>query len=413
MEQSGEGKNRLTRDELRDLLQVSLRAGQIMLENGANTARAEEAIHQLGTALGADWMEVYVTPTGIIASAVSQEESRTRMLRIVKSAVQLSKVQRVLALVQRLKGRPIGYPDVRDELDSIDRMQPSYSTWLTALAVGLACAAFCLLFGGGIRESGVVVLVSGLAQLLRHRLLHTTRLGRFLTTTVVAAFASYAAAALSAWVGCSQVTVAASLLLLVPGVPLVSSTADLFRGDTLAGIARAVNAFLTVLTGGAGVWAVVLLSGYPIELQLSRLTHPVEAGLMGFLAASGFAILFDVPPRHLFWAGLAGAVSATIRCWAQGWGVPLVGASFVAGLALGVVAHQLAHWRLSLSSLFAIPGYIPLVPGAVAFRAMLHLVKEEYELGLADLIQVGLVLVAVAVGMGAVRTLLHSHHRPA
>jgi len=384
-----------------------------MLENGANTARAEEAIHKLGTALGADWMEVYVTPTGIIATAVSHEESRTRMQRSVKSAVQLSKVQRVLNLVQRVKLGDITYQDVRDELDSIDSMRPVYSTGLTVLAVGVACAAFCFLFGGSTREAGVVLGVAGLAQLLRHLLLHTTSLGRFLTTTVVAAFASFAATAVSAWAGCSQVTVAASLLLLVPGVPLVSSTADLFRGDTLAGIARAVNAFLIVLTGGAGVWAVVLLSGYPIEIELSRLGSPAMTTLVGFVAAVGFAILFDVPPRHLFWAGLAGAVSTTSRWWAQEWGVPMVGASFVAGLSLGLVAQLLAHWRLSLSSLFAIPGYIPLVPGAVAFRGMLHFVKEEYDRGLADLVQVGLVLVAVAVGMGAVRALMDSHQRPA
>lgn len=46
----------LSRDDMRDVLATALRAGQLMVENGANTSRVEETVHRLATALGADRM---------------------------------------------------------------------------------------------------------------------------------------------------------------------------------------------------------------------------------------------------------------------------------------------------------------------------------------------------------------------
>jgi hypothetical protein len=71
-----------TRDDLRDILAIALQGGQLLLENGAETWRVEETLQHLGVGLGAEWMDIYPTPTGIIISTVAANEHRTRIRRV-------------------------------------------------------------------------------------------------------------------------------------------------------------------------------------------------------------------------------------------------------------------------------------------------------------------------------------------
>lgn len=398
-----------TGEELADVLQLALQTGQVLLESGANTARIEDAIVNVGLGLGADRMEAFVTPSGMIVTAASRQETRTRVQRNLHSGVQLSKVIQVTNLVSAVTAGQLSRLQTGAELERIKQIPRSYSPWLTAVSVGIACSAFLVLFGGTWTEAAVVLITGTLAQILRHFLLQA-RVGRLLCTSLVAALATFLALLCTSHWGLSEQTVAASLLLLVPGVPLISGTADLFRGDTLAGLARTSSALLTVIAGAVGVWAVILLSGQIVELQVSRLQAPGLTLAMGLLSAGGFAVLFDVPPRCLVWAGLVGAVATGTRLWALQLGLPSVAAFFVAGVALGTVAKALAIWRRVPSSTLTIPGYIPLVPGAVALNAILHLVRENYAAGLAELIRAGLLLMSVAIGQGVVRSVWRSNN---
>jgi hypothetical protein len=119
----------LSRDDLGDLLRIAMRAGQLMLENGANTAHVEETVHHIGTALGAQWLDVYVTPSGIIASAISHGEHRTLTQRVVKSGIELSRFAAVIEVSRRAAAGDLGRADVRAALERI-AVQPR---WPTAL----------------------------------------------------------------------------------------------------------------------------------------------------------------------------------------------------------------------------------------------------------------------------------------
>ncbi len=59
----------------------------------------------------------------------------------------------------------------------------------------------------------------------------------------------------------------------------------------------------------------------------------------------------------------------------------------------------------------AMPGYIPLVPGAVFFSGILHLVAGDYLQGLASLIQAQIILLAIALGMGSIPALFSTSRK--
>src|SRR3712207_915097 len=104
---------------LRAALTVALRAGQLLLEAGADTQRVEETIRHIGVALGASSMEVYVTPTGIIASALGGPEHRTRIVRVRTSSVDLQRIDSINRLSRHLAEHVMTTDEVSAVLEHI------------------------------------------------------------------------------------------------------------------------------------------------------------------------------------------------------------------------------------------------------------------------------------------------------
>ncbi len=92
------------------------------------------------------------------------------------------------------------------------------------------------------------------------------------------------------------------------------------------------------------------------------------------IAAVGFAILFNVPRRTLFPIGAMGAIGGLIKFGSMSLGVGIVFASFIGATVIGIISIQLAHLKKSPPLIFSIPGVIPMVPGAFAYRMMLGLI---------------------------------------
>ena len=92
------------------------------------------------------------------------------------------------------------------------------------------------------------------------------------------------------------------------------------------------------------------------------------------IAALGFAILFNVPKRTLFACTLSGALAYAVRTALTNSGLMGVEAATLIGAAavgfLGVPFGR--HWHAP-AIIFVIPGVIPLIPGALAFRTMIDL----------------------------------------
>ena len=64
------------------------------------------------------------------------------------------------------------------------------------------------------------------------------------------------------------------------------------------------------------------------------------------------------------------------------------------------------------TSMFAIPGYVPLVPGVPAFRAVLNFVGGDYIAGLTDVVRAMLIVIAIAVGLGTVSAMARVWRQP-
>ncbi len=241
-------KPQLSPNDLSEIIDVALFAGQLLLQHGAETARIEETVHRVGTALGCDWMDVLVSPNAIIATTVSGTEFRTKVRRVVTLGVNMATVAAVNDLSRAVEAGLLDREQARAELGRISHL-PRYNPWLVGLMVGLACASYSRLFGGDWYAFAVSFVAASIAAWLRQALM----LRHFNTQLVVVAIAFVAGllASLGVRSGLSATpgpALTASVILLVPGVHMINAVEDLIKGHVMTGIARGAIALL-IITG--------------------------------------------------------------------------------------------------------------------------------------------------------------------
>ncbi len=254
----------LSFDQLRAVLAVALRAGQLLLTHGADAHRVEETVHHIGTGLGAVGLEVYVTPTGIIASATNGYEHRTNIRRVAMGSVDLSRIEAINQLSRRIKQDLLDHHAVGVELERIAHAPRNYGRWTTVAIVALACGCFSQLFGGGWREFMVAFCAGGVALLVRQELVRR-EVGPLLEITPAAFSATSVAGLMSLVIGPMQfdIGVPAGILPLVPGVPLINALSDLLANDYVSGVTRVAQAILI---------AAEIAVGVALALDIARVT---------------------------------------------------------------------------------------------------------------------------------------------
>jgi uncharacterized membrane protein YjjP (DUF1212 family) len=306
-----------------------------------------------------------------------------------------------------------------------------YDRWITATMVGLACAAFSQLFGGDWVVFGLTFLASAVAFLVRYSL----TLRHFNQLLVVGATATVASllagvGVLLDWGNQPTITLAASVLLLVPGVPLINAVEDLLEGYMITGVARGASGALISLSIASGLAIAISVLGLDNpSLKVSAPPAGWQDASWAAIAALGFALLFNVPPRYLGYCTAVGAMGHAVRFALLHSGWPAVSnlpiATFVAAVVVGLAGAVLAPRLRVPSTLFTISGIIPMVPGTFAFGTMIGVLQLGEVLPLPALtslntilsqtatngIKTGLVLAALALGI-ALPTFLFRRHRP-
>jgi uncharacterized membrane protein YjjP (DUF1212 family) len=234
----------------------------MLLQNGAETERVEDTVHRIGTRLGCDWLDILVSPNGLLVTTNSGGEFRTRLRRVMHIGVNLAVLDEISALSHRIHRENLTRFAVRAELERIDQMQRNYDRWLVALMVGLACAAFSQLAGGDTPAFFITLAAAGLAMVARQEL--TNRHFNLILTTAVTAFVAGLIASAASVLGLSATpddALASSVLLLVPGVPLINAAEDLIKGHMVTGLVRGVTGVLISLGIALGLLLAMRLMG--------------------------------------------------------------------------------------------------------------------------------------------------------
>lgn len=250
--------------KLREVLDIALLAGEILLRNGAETYRVEESISKICNAYGHS-CEAIVLPTGIFLTVYSSEyESETSVRRIKVRTLDLTKIDRVNSFSRKIGNKVLSYEDAIRELEEIKELKfyPIHVQLISSMAVSFA---YALIFGGNITD-GVIAFVLGALLYLLDLYMVKSGYFPFLIFFVIGfsgGFASLISEFLIPNIN-AYIIIISSIIMFLPGVAMTNGIRDLLSTDTISGLTRLGEAFLTVLALGMGVWLAISVAHYII-----------------------------------------------------------------------------------------------------------------------------------------------------
>lgn len=123
-------------------------------------------------------------------------------------------------------------------------------------------------------------------------------------------------------------------------------------------------------------------------------------GIISFIAAAAFGVIFNAPRKSLVYCGLVGMVGWLVFSLVRYLNDDPIIASFAGAFSIAFVAHIMAKKFKMPMIIFSVAGIIPLVPGGSAYNAMRNVVEEDY--GVAVEYAALALMISGAVAMGLV-----------
>lgn len=412
-------------DSTEDILDISVEAGMIILQNGGETYRTEETMISMAESLGVKSASAFVTPTVVMLTCSDPEgRSVTRIQRINDRSINLGKIAQVNELSRRLsdEGRPDrargkngagGGKERLDEIASVlDRIRkaPLHHPVTVVLAAALASFFFSLLFMGSIREALLAFAIGAVLRLVLF-LVNPLGLSGFIVSVLGGAVISLLSNAVAfSGIVSSPGNISISVLMaLVPGLAIVNSIRDIIAGDLMAGSARLLEAFViaAALSLGAafGLMLFPSLGRFSPEIFTLDKTLPVFA--FSFLATASFAWFFFINKYDIFWASLFGALGyvlyiISVRDYTGG-----TMGYFLGALCVGLLSESAAAIFKKPATVYIVPGIIPLVPGGGMYETMFAVVLGRKDaaafIGFNTLIAAASIAVGVALASSLAR----------
>jgi uncharacterized membrane protein YjjP (DUF1212 family) len=242
----------LTEPEQREVTRLAVETGLRLMQHGAESALVENLVRRLVAGLGVPGAEVALMANAIVVTTLSQGHCITTVRRNEDRGINMHVVTEVQRAVLDVEAGAIDAAAYRARLAEIAAKR--YPRWLTSVMIGLSCGCFARLLGADWEGCGVVVIAASVAMRVRLLLagLHFNPLLNFFVTAFVATSVS-GQAALHSLGRTPKLAMAASVLMLVPGFPLINSVADMVKGYVNTGLARGMNAVLLSASACAGV----------------------------------------------------------------------------------------------------------------------------------------------------------------
>ncbi len=432
--------------KLRDITELTLRAGAIISESAGETYRVEETMRHLSLALGADETTPYATPTGLFLSCQFCKDDKTdikktldkseaenycndveivtRMERLKSRSTNLGRISAINSLSREAVADSKLFEEVdiskyTKKLKAIENDEV-FSPIFVILATAFSAFIFSLVFLGSIKDAFIAFFIGLLMQSTLYAV-KPLRLSKFIVTTIASMVISFSSGLLSALgismsLGIVNISV---LMALVPGVAIVMAIRDIIAGDYVSGGGRVTEAFVIALSISLGAATGLLL--FPSSLasystDMSLLMNPVLSFVYAAIISACFAIMFKVKKlSSITCTAFVGGFSWMLFIILISKGVNNILAYMIASFCVGVFAEIMAFVLKDTAPVFSIPALIAFVPGGGMYAIMFNIVLGYRNLAtsafLSTLSIAGAIALGIAFASGFARVFLSSLKR--
>lgn len=250
----------------KEVMELALLAGHMLLENGAEIFRVEETMERICRHFGVESGNEFVLSNGIFATAGNdQERFFAKVQHIPVSGTHLDKIVAINHLSREIEEGKYTVEEAAAKLRQIKEAPGKHRKTLI-LASGVGSAAFCGLFGGSIQDA-LAAFMAGLLLYVYVLFFSSRYLSKIVGNIGGGALVTiFCGCVYLAGLGSHpNYMIIGSIMPLIPGVPFTNAIREMADGDYISGSVRMLDAllvFLCIAVGvGFGVWILSRLTG--------------------------------------------------------------------------------------------------------------------------------------------------------
>lgn len=239
--------------EAKQVLEIALCSGQILVSNGAESYRVEETVERICNSYNLE-CECIATDKGVFVSVIDLNyEKVTSLKKIRTTRVDLYRIELVNTFSRNLQNNPISYEEAEKTLKSIENA-PYFSFPIRIFAASMTSFIYALFFNGTIYDAAFSALISiGIYFMLDK----VAKIGffqffEFFFSGFIIGFISLIIQNLLPFVSKGHV-ITGAIMILIPGVALTNGIKDIIYGDFMSGIAKFGESMLVITAIGAGI----------------------------------------------------------------------------------------------------------------------------------------------------------------
>ena len=398
--------------EIGQKAELILTVGQLLMENGADTAQIVRDMKRVAAYMGidAEKFHLHIMYTTLMLNISDEHHSHTSFRKCIKHAVNMKIISAVSRLTWRALKEHYTLDEFKGELQAVAN-RPRYPHWLTILSSGMGCGAFCTLFGCDFNAAIYTTISAVIGKIVQLQCAERFGINPYVsmtfaafTATIIAYFTHLLPTA-TPW----HPLIAASLFL-VPGIPLINGLTDILNTYLISGAARILHTLVIIGAMTFGIVFAIGMADFDSFTNL-RMLPDSDYALFAVAAAFGaasFSILFNLPPRLLYAAACGGAICVCTRnFFIFGLGMNSEVGTLAGATLVSLCAMKAIHWLHTPSLVLVVPAVIPLVPGVLIYRLLFAIINirtltlDELLSAIQSGVDALLIILAIAIGAAA------------
>jgi uncharacterized membrane protein YjjP (DUF1212 family) len=229
------------------VLCTALDIGEHLLKNGAEVSRVEDTIERICFAYGAARVESFAITTLIVASVRMKNGEHSEQMRHVKTSIMnLHRVEKLNNISRQICQDGISIAEARDKIEKYKRSKP-YPEAIQIIGQVLVVFGFTLFFGGNWFDSSAAAIIALVVALVSRIDLPFNK-GNL--QVIVRSFIAGALSELSVNIGFAQnldCVLIGTIMMLIPGLALGTAVYDMFNGNLISGMMRALQCLVVAI----------------------------------------------------------------------------------------------------------------------------------------------------------------------
>jgi uncharacterized membrane protein YjjP (DUF1212 family) len=245
--------------EVKNVIDIALIAGEILLANGAENYRIEETVAKICKSYDFSG-ECIVMPNGILISIEDSNGEKVMSMKKVKDKhVDLYRIELINSFSRTLANEPLPYDEAKKKLNEIEKA-PNFTMRVRTMAACMTGFIYTLFFNGTVIDGIAAIIICFIVYMLFEKV---SQLGFFQFLEFFLAGALIGALSLLANFIVPAISyhnvITGAIMILLPGVVLTNGIKDVLCGDFSAGTAKFFEAMIVITAVGLGIGAALFV----------------------------------------------------------------------------------------------------------------------------------------------------------